>query len=192
MAKNIQIIVSSTRAGRFAPNLVTWIEDQVSASSDINLEVVDLKDVDLSFFTEAMSPMYQPIDTEEATGWSKIVNKADGFIFLTPEYNRSIPAALKNAIDYLYNEWLEKPAAIISYGYIDGGKGASGHLQDILEYLKMTVADKPIQIQLSPDMFDESGKVKDPATTFAPYESDLQGAVEHVATHELASSAQTA
>lgn len=180
MSKNIQLIVSSTREGRFAPNLTEWVQKNVGESSQYTFEVVDLKDVDLPFYTDSASPMYQPVDTEPAKKWSQIISRGDAFVFLTAEYNRSIPAPLKNAIDFLYNEWLEKPAAIVSYGFIDGGKGASSHLLDILEYLKMDVAATKLSIQLSPDIFDESGAVKDPDATFGPYADELKQALDHI------------
>lgn len=90
-----------------------------------------------------------------------MIDEADGFVFVTPEYNRSIPASLKNAIDYLAAEWKEKQAAIISYGYIDGGKSAARHLQDIFDWLKIRNVGEEMNVLLNQDTFSETGEFKD-------------------------------
>jgi len=81
-------------------------------------------------------------ETEGANDWAEVIADADAFIFVTPEYNASIPSQLKNNIDVIYDEWLEKAAMVISYsGSKAGGASAASHLQDILQRLKMTIVD---------------------------------------------------
>src|SRR5690606_17347786 len=98
MAKNILLIIGSTRQNRLASSIAPWVIDQAKQEPGINLEVVDLKDENLPAFDATTPPSYAPVDTPEAKAWAAKVAAADGFIFLTPEYNRSVPSSLKNAL----------------------------------------------------------------------------------------------
>lgn len=107
--------------------------------------MVDLADHPLPIFDETNLPASQPADDptphyehEHTKKWSAVVRKYDAFIFVTPQYNWSVPAGLKNALDFLFHEWKGKPAGIVSYGGRGGGKAAA-HLRDILTGLDMTV-----------------------------------------------------
>lgn len=187
MAKHIQLIIGSTRKGRVAPAVAEWVKQHAETNNDITLEVVDLEEENLPFFNAAVPPAYGADPSDHAQAWAKKIESADGYIFLTAEYNRSIPASLKNAIDYLVAEWKEKPAAIVSYGYIDGGKSATKHLQDIFAWLKVAIVDSTVNIQLTQDLFDESGSFKDIESDFAQYDETLQNALaELVNAEELA------
>ena len=159
MAKTIKLIIGSTRQNRIAPAIAAWVEKN-AAQADVNLEVVDLKEVNLPAFDAPVPPAYAPTTTDDGKKWAEIVGSADAFVFLTAEYNRSIPGALKNAIDYLTAEWKEKPAAIVSYGYVDGGKSATTHLSDILGWHKMHIVEPTVGLQLTQDMFNEDGSFK--------------------------------
>ena len=125
MSKNIKLVIGSTRQNRVGKSIASWIEDKLANNSTITLETIDLKEENLPIMDSPIPPAYAAVDTEAAKAWSRKIRTADGFIFLTPEYNRSIPASLKNALDYLVTEWKDKPAIIVSYGYIDGGKNAT-------------------------------------------------------------------
>lgn len=159
MSKKIKLIIGSTREGRVGAPVAEWLV-KVANERDVNLEVIDLKDENLSFFN-GPSPMYVPASTEEDKAWSAKITSGDAYIFLTSEYNRSIPAPLKNAIDHLYHEWGEKPASIVSYGYIDGGGSATKHLTDTLNWVKMKIVGPPVAITLAQDFFAEDGSFKD-------------------------------
>jgi NAD(P)H-dependent FMN reductase len=97
--------------------------------------VIDLKEVNLPMFDEPASPLMQQYQHEHTKNWSKVIDGSDGFIFVTPEYNHSIPASLKNALDYLAIEWRYKPAGLISYGANPGGARAVEHLRSVLAAL---------------------------------------------------------
>lgn len=183
MAKNIQLIIGSTRQNRLAASVSKWVQSSIKRD-DINLEIVDLKDIALPAFDAPVPPAYAPVDTDSGKTWAQTVTKADGFIFLTAEYNRSIPSSLKNALDYLVAEWKGKPAAIVSYGYIDGGGSATNHLKDILGWLKAPVVEPTVALQLSQDMFNEDGNFKNIDEAFAKYEEALTEAVTRLAEHE--------
>src|SRR4051794_34708071 len=127
MAKpKIGIVVGSTRPNRFADKPTEWIAKIASARGDIEVEVVDLRDYPLPFFNEAMSPAWGPSQDATAQKWQRKVAEFDGFIFIAAEYNRGPTAALKNAIDYAYNEWNKKPVTFVGYGG-GGGGGGVGH-----------------------------------------------------------------
>ncbi len=155
--KKIKLIVGSTRQGRVGSYVSEWLV-KVAKENDVALEVIDLKEENLPFF-DGVSPMYAPDLVYK--DWSAKITEADAIIFVTAEYNRSIPAPLKNAIDHLFHEWGEKPAAIVSYGYIDGGGSATKHLTDVLNWLKMKIVEPTVSIQLAQDHMGEDGNFKD-------------------------------
>ncbi|MEI7632191.1 MAG: NAD(P)H-dependent oxidoreductase [bacterium] len=158
MAKKIKLIVGSTRQGRVGGHIATWLVG-VAKDAGVELEVVDLKEENLPFF-EGPSPAYVPATTPEGQAWSAKIKEAEAVIFLTAEYNRGIPAPLKNAIDHLYNEWTDKPAGIVAYGYVDAGVGVISQLKQVLSWIKMRVAEPTVGILLARDHL-ENGNFKD-------------------------------
>ncbi|MGB3899311.1 MAG: NAD(P)H-dependent oxidoreductase [Mesorhizobium sp.] len=133
----IGIIVGSTRANRFADKPTEWIANIAKARADLDFEVVDLRDYPMPFFEEATSPAWAPSQNEVAQRWQKKVEELDGYIFITAEYNRGPTAVLKNAIDYAYNEWNNKPAAFVGYG----GVGAARAIEQLrLHAVEMQMA----------------------------------------------------
>lgn len=129
---NIGIIVGSTRPGRFGIQPGTWIHDLAQQRGGANFELVDLEDVGLPLLDEANPPAMHQYEHEHTRRWAERIENLDGFIFVTAEYNHSIPGALKNAIDFLYREWGYKPASIVSYGSGAGGSRAAEHLRGVL------------------------------------------------------------
>ncbi len=172
--KKIKFIVGSTRQNRVGGHISEWLI-KIAKENQVEFEVIDLKEENLPFFDGA-SPMYAPDTVNQA--WSAKISESDAIVFLTAEYNRSIPAPLKNAIDHLFHEWGGKPAAIVSYGYIDGGGSATKHLNDILSWVKMDVVKTDVSIQLSQDHMGEDGNFKDVDTALehakAPFIEALQ------------------
>ncbi|MGB3537671.1 MAG: NAD(P)H-dependent oxidoreductase [Mesorhizobium sp.] len=133
----IGIIVGSTRANRFADKPTEWIANIAKTHTDLDFEVVDLRDYPMPFFEEATSPAWAPSQNEVAQRWQKKVEELDGYIFITAEYNRGPTAVLKNAIDYAYNEWNNKPAAFVGYG----GVGAARAIEQLrLHAVEMQMA----------------------------------------------------
>lgn len=168
MAKNIKLIIGSTRQGRIGKQIADWFVS-TAKEAGFELTVLDLQEIALPNFDAAVPPAYMPTTTEEGKSWQATISEADGFVFVTPEYNRSIPGSLKNAIDYLVEEWKEKPATIVSYGYIDGGASATKHLQDIFDWLKIQNVGEKIAVQLTQDTFDEQGVMKDADGSLGEY-----------------------
>lgn len=137
MAKpKIAIIITSTRDVRFGEKPAQWIYDTASQRDDMEFEIVDLRDFPLPFFNEKASNAWVPTENEVGQRWQKKVAEFDGYIFITAEYNRTITAVLKNALDFAYPEWNRKPAAAVGYGSV-GGARAIEHLRNIAVELQM-------------------------------------------------------
>lgn len=142
----IAIIISSTRATRVGEQAAKYVESIASKRTDLSFEIVDLRDYPMPFFDELASSAYVPSNNEVAQAWQKKVASFDGFIFITAEYNNSITAALKNALDYAYVEWNRKPAAYFSYGSA-GGARAVQHLREIGIELQMAPVRHSVLVQ---------------------------------------------
>lgn len=142
----IAIIIGSTRDARFGDKPAKWVYDIASARDDIDVELVDLKDWPLPFFNEVASNAWAPTQNEVGQRWQKKVGEFDGYVFVTAEYNRSIPAALKNALDFAYPEWNKKAAAYVGYGSV-GAARAIEHLRNISVELQMAPTRTGVHIQ---------------------------------------------
>ena len=141
----IAIIISSTRPTRFADKPAKWILEIAKAHSDWQVELLDLRDYKLPFFEEVASNAWTPTQNPEGVRWQKKLAEFDGYIFVVAEYNRSITAALKNALDYAYPEWNKKPAAYVAYGSL-GGARATEHLRNICVELQMAPVRAAVHI----------------------------------------------
>ena len=121
----IKVIVGSTRANRFSEKPADWILDLAKKRSDLDVELLDLRDYPLPFFEEGMPPgMAKDGYTNPAVvKWRDKIREADGFIIVTPEYNHGYPAVLKNALDYVYFAWARKAVAFVSWGGAGGARG---------------------------------------------------------------------
>jgi len=126
----IAVIIGSTRKTRFADIPAQWIKAQAEARGDMDVEVVDLRDFPMPLFDEPGSNAYLPSSNAVATEWQKKIASFDGYIFVVAEYNHSITAVLKNALDYAAVEWAHKPMGAIAYGSV-GGARALEHLRAI-------------------------------------------------------------
>ncbi len=141
----IAIIVSSTRATRFADIPTAWIKAQAEARGDMDVEVVDLRDYPMPFFAEVASNAWAPTQDAVAVKWQKKLAEFDGYVFVLAEYNRSIPAVLKNALDQAYVEWAKKPFGAVAYGSM-GGTSALAHLRMIGVELQMVPVRNTVHI----------------------------------------------
>jgi NAD(P)H-dependent FMN reductase len=150
---NIGIILGSTRQGRLSPQVGEWVKSVADQRGDANYEIVDIAEYKL--------PMFGEVDaTVQATAWNTKLANLDGFIFIVQEYNHSITASLKNALDYAREVWNNKAAGIVSYGSV-GGARAAEHLRGILG--ELSVADVRVHPALSLFTDFENGSVFKPA-----------------------------
>lgn len=137
---NIGIILGSTREGRVSPQVGAWVKEIADKRGDANYTIIDIADYKLPLLGEPGQ------DASGAAAWSEAIAKQDGFVFIVQEYNHSITGALKNALDYLRDEWNNKAAGIVSYGSV-GGARAAEHLRGILG--ELLVADVRVHPALS-------------------------------------------
>ena len=131
----IGVIISSTRPTRFGEKPAKWILEHAKARGDIDVELVDLIDYPLPLFHAPASDFWMPTPNPIAAKWQAKLSEFDGFIIVTPEYNRSIPGALKNAIDWAYKPFMKKAVAYVGYGSV-GGARAIEHLRNIMVELQ--------------------------------------------------------
>jgi NAD(P)H-dependent FMN reductase len=142
----IAIIISTTRPTRFGHKPAEWLLKFATSRNDLDTEIIDLRDFPLPFFEEVASNAWAPTQNPVGQTWQKRIAEYDGYIFVTAEYNRSIPAALKNALDYAYPEWNRKPAAYLGYGSV-GAARAIEQLRLMSVELQMVPTRTGVHIQ---------------------------------------------
>ena len=158
MKPHIQVIIGSTRPTRTGGKIANWFMDQIKDNQDATFELIDLAEVNLPLLNEPMSASMQKYEYDYTKEWSKTISKADGYIWVTHEYNHSTSAALKNAIDYLYVEWGYKPVGFVGYCTLGGGR-AIEHLVGIASQLNMVPMVKRVSVLAPWVTVSEDGKV---------------------------------
>ena len=159
---NIQIILGSTRQGRAGETVARWFADVAASRVDLNTELVDLRDWPLPFFDEPIPPMRQLGEDDRIQAWAAKVRRADGYVFVTPEYNHGYPAVLKNALDHLFYEWNDKPVGFVGYGGQSGGIRAVQQLRQVVIELAMVPMRQQVILPKVYTAFDEAGNITDP------------------------------
>ena len=162
----IAIIIGSTRQGRLGAQVAGWTHEVAAQRDDAEFEIVDLAEFHLPLFDQAVPPSMGGTGGPEAQAWVRAIDGFDGFVFVTAEYNRQLPAALKNAIDFVYAEWAGKTAAIVSYGG-SGGAGAATQLRQLCSLLGMAVVPSQVSMHLATDFEDYSELVASERSTAA-------------------------
>ena len=130
----LRVIVSSTRPGRIGPQVAEWVAAQAPAEWEVQL--LDLSD--LPFLDEEEHPKQGKYALPHTQRWASEVFESDAIVVVTPQYNRSFPAPIKNAIDMLFAEWDGKPIAIVGYGW-SGAPDAAADLTKVLTHVKADV-----------------------------------------------------
>lgn len=161
----IKIILGSTRPNRFSDKPGIWILEQARTKDSIEAELLDLRDYPLPFFNEPMSPAMikdGAYPNEIARKWAAKIREADAFIIVTPEYNHGTSGVLKNALDYVYAEWNNKPVGFVAYGGV-GGARAVEDLRGVAVELQMAPIRNAIHIPQQWNLLDEKGNLKEGA-----------------------------
>ena len=159
----VQIIIGSTRPGRVSDRVAAWVASEVGAMTNTKVEVLDLADFNLPFFDETVSPQYNQNRTpnEMARKWLSKLAEAEAYIIVTPEYNRSCPGVLKNALDYIGFQIAKKPVAIVAHG-TNGGAQAVSHLRGIIPGLLAITVPKATYLNgRAGEMIDEAGVMRE-------------------------------
>lgn len=180
----IGIILGSTRPGRRGALVAPWVaevarEHPLVSESGVEVVLVDLADAGLPLLEERAPAMFGLYEDERTRRWAQVIDGFDAFVFVTPEYNHSIPAALKNAIDHLFAEWNDKAAGILSYG-VSGGHRAAEHLRQILAEVKVATVRTQPGLSMSDDFV-----IEDPMATGELAPRDLQRPVVEEMVGEL-------
>jgi NAD(P)H-dependent FMN reductase len=155
----LAVILGTTRQNRQTEKQAKWVV-KAAHQQGAEVELIDLADYEMPFFAEGVSPRYNPKReiNEVAQQWLNKLDEFDAYIFVTPEYNHSIPGVLKNALDYLDWQLVRKPAAIVSHGTV-GGARAAMHLKDILSESKAAVIPNGVALAQMSEAIDDHGNL---------------------------------
>ncbi|MFZ2523086.1 MAG: NAD(P)H-dependent oxidoreductase [Minisyncoccia bacterium] len=178
MAKplKIQIIIGSTRQGRFSEKPAQWIFEEAKKLEGVEVELLDLRDYQLPFLDDSMPPsMAKGQYSDEAIKkWSEKINDGDAFIIVTPEYNHGYSAVLKNALDVISPEWNRKPVGFVSYGSAMGARSVE-QLRQVAVELQMAPIRNAIHIPVDIFMAAMMGKGPQGSEMFEPIRKSPMG-----------------
>lgn len=177
----LQVVIGSTRPGRMSDRIAKWVVATANTMDGVEAELVDLADYKMPFIDEAISPRYNPNRTPhpETKKWLDKIAHADAFVLVTPEYNRSYSAVLKNAIDLVDFQMEGKPVALVAHG-VTGGAQAVAHLRGVLPGVQaITVPTATYLSGRAGELFDEEGNLSETAKA-NPYgpEAGLKATLE--------------
>lgn len=153
--RRLQVFIISTRNGRKGPAVANWFYDHATQHGKFEVELIDLASVNLPMFDEPNHPRLRQYTHDYTKAWSASVEKADAFVFVTPEYNYSAPPSLLNALDYLLHEWAYKPVGFVSYGGVSAGTRSVQMAKQIVTSLKMMPLPEAVSIPFFTRFIDE-------------------------------------
>jgi NAD(P)H-dependent FMN reductase len=166
----IAIIIGSTRPGRKGEAVGKWAYDIARKRTDAEFELVDIAEFNLPLLDEPMPAMFGQYSHEHTRVWSAKIASFDGYVFVTPEYNHGTSGALKNAIDFLYQEWTNKTAGFVAYGGAMGARAVE-HLRLVLAELQIATVRTQVGLSLFTDF--ENFSVFKPAQIQEKHVNDM-------------------
>lgn len=156
----LEIIVASTRPGRIGLPIAQWVEAEATGHGGFDeVVLVDLAEVNLPFMNEPHHPRLGQYVHQHTKDWSATVASADAFVFVMPEYNYGYNAELKNAIDYLNQEWAYKPVGLVSYGGVAAGARAAQMIKQVVTTLRMTPVPDAVALPFVGQMMQDGAFV---------------------------------
>ena len=159
----LAVITGSVRAGRFGPTVSGWFAGEARTHGGFEVDPIDLAEAEhvlpVAFpdFGAALPPEVRRV----REGLAERLAAADAFVIVTPEYNHSFPAALKNTIDWFKSEWYAKPVGLVSYGGMAGGQRAAEHLRQVFPELHAVTVRDSLSFHMAWDRFGEDGRPYD-------------------------------
>jgi NAD(P)H-dependent FMN reductase len=165
----LNIVIGSTRPGRIGPAFAEWMERFAREHGKFEPVITDIAAFDLPVYDEPRHPRLGQYEHEHTKAWSKAIDAADAFVFVTPEYNYFAAPAIVNAVDYLTREWAYKPAGILSYGGVSGGMRAAQSVKPLLNTVKVMPIPEAVAIPMAMKSIDDAG-------VFQPTDPVLAGA----------------
>lgn len=159
----LMVIFGSSRHGRKGGVVADWVRKNAEQDDRVELDYVDLQQLNLPFFDEPLSPFSmkragQDYTSTQGKAWAERVGRAEGVIIVTPEYNHGYTAVLKNALDWVGPEWVDKPVGFVSYGGISGGSRVVEQLRVVTIELGLVQVSNPIHFNFFEQAFNESGE----------------------------------
>jgi NAD(P)H-dependent FMN reductase len=180
MAPLIQIIVSTTRPGRFSEKPVAWLTDRLGSRTDLELEVLDLRDHPLPLYDSAISPARANREYQDArvVRLGQALDRADGYVIVTSEYNHGYPASLKNAMDFVFPEFNRKPVTFVGYGNV----GAARAIEQLrLVAVEFEMAPLRHAVHILPDVMLPAMRAEPfSLEVFAPLDQRLEAMIKEL------------
>jgi NAD(P)H-dependent FMN reductase len=172
-SERIAVVVGSTRPTRICRGIAEWVRDALHQKSPLSYELIDLAEIDLPFLDEPLKAALGQYAHGHTRAWSRLVSSFGGFVFVYPQYNWGYPAPVKNALDFLYREWHDRPAGSVTYGTRGGGKSAQ-QLHGVLEGLHMRPLEDRVEVLIGAEDVDEEWQLRDLEATLRPYREQLR------------------
>jgi NAD(P)H-dependent FMN reductase len=154
----LAVIIGSTRPGRAGLPIGQWFVEHARRQGGFSVEVADLAEIRLPLLDEPNHPRLRRYLHQHTKDWSARIDRADAVVIVTPEYNYGYPAAVKNALDYLHEEWQYKPVGFVSYGGVAAGTRAVQQLKQVVTTLKMVPVTESVNIPFHASLMDEDGR----------------------------------
>ncbi|QMU70479.1 NADPH-dependent FMN reductase [Streptacidiphilus sp. P02-A3a] len=171
--ERIAVVVGSSRPGRICPGIAEWIRDTAQQDSLLRYELLDLAEAGLPLLDEPLMASLGQYQHEHTRRWSRTVSSYSGFVFVFPQYNWGYPAVLKNALDFLYHEWHDKPAVVAGYGNRGGNKGVA-QLLGVLQGLHMRILEQHLELVVTKADLDDNWQLRDVEATLHPYRDQVR------------------
>ena len=156
----LTVIIGSTRPGRVGAAVGHWFAARARGHASFDVEVADLAAVNLPMLDEPNLPGLRHYVHEHTRDWSALIDRADAVVFVTPEYNHGYPATVKNAIDFLYHEWADKPVGFVSYGGVSAGTRSVQQLMPVVTDVGMVPVITMVNIPFVAQFIDANGGLK--------------------------------
>ncbi len=169
----VQAITGTTRQGRFSELVASWVMARLSEHPAFDVELVDLRDHELPFFDgEAPARTGRDYGSDAVARFGEVIDRGDGYLIMTGEYNHGYPAVLKNALDSTFPEWRRKPVAFVGWGNTGGARAIE---QLRLVAVEFEMAPLRHAVHVLPDVLIAVRQAPDPTDLahFAPLEPRL-------------------
>jgi NAD(P)H-dependent FMN reductase len=172
-AERVAVIIGSTRPTRICPGIAAWTQQVLDEDSPLHYRLIDLAEINLPLLDEPLKAALGDYKHPHTKSWSELIGSFAGFVFVLPQYNWGYPAPLKNALDYLYYEWHDKPATTVTYG-TRGGNKAADQMNQLFGGLHMRPLRGRVELKITDDEVDEQWQLKDLEATMGPYRDQLR------------------
>lgn len=152
---SLMILVGSVRPNRIGLPIAQWVLSEAEKHGGFEIDFADLAEINLPLMDEPNHPAKRQYTKPHTLAWSARVDAADAFVFVTPEYNHSYAPAVKNALDYLSQEWWRKPVGFVSYGGTSAGTRGVVAIEPALTIVGLVKTGANLEIPLPTATFKD-------------------------------------